>query len=65
MRAQYRQMGAMIDWSREVVTCTPEFYQWNQWIFLQMLKRGLAYRANGSWIGSGLVRGCEELSRSN
>ncbi|MGI8476808.1 MAG: leucine--tRNA ligase [Thermomicrobiales bacterium] len=48
MRTQYRQMGAMIDWSREVVTCTPDFYRWNQWFFLQMLKRGLAYRANGS-----------------
>ena len=47
MRAQYRQMGAMIDWSREIITCTPEYYHWNQWIFLQMLERGLAYRANG------------------
>ncbi len=40
-------MGAMIDWSREVTTCTPDYYHWNQWIFLQMLKRGLAYRAAG------------------
>ncbi|MCC6792830.1 MAG: leucine--tRNA ligase [Thermomicrobiales bacterium] len=48
MREQYRQMGAMIDWTREVITCTPEYYKWNQWIFLKMLERGLAYRANGS-----------------
>src|SRR4051794_17171641 len=48
MRAQYRQMGAMIDWSRQVVTCEPDYYRWNQWIFLQMLKRGLAYRAPGA-----------------
>jgi len=48
MRTQYRQMGAMIDWSREVVTCTPEYYRWNQWIFLKMLDQGLAYRANGA-----------------
>lgn len=48
MRAQYRQMGAMIDWSRQVVTCTPDYYRWNQWIFLQMLERGLAYRAPGA-----------------
>src|SRR4051794_31714131 len=48
MRAQYRQMGAMIDWSRQVVTCEPDYYRWNQWIFLQMLKRGLAYRAKGA-----------------
>jgi len=47
MRRQYRQMGAMIDWSREVVTCQPEFYRWNQWIFLRMLERGLAYRKAG------------------
>ncbi|MCC7023416.1 MAG: leucine--tRNA ligase [Thermomicrobiales bacterium] len=48
MRRQYAQMGAMIDWSREVITCTPEYYHWNQWLFLQMLKRGLAYRAKGA-----------------
>ena len=48
MRAPVRQMGAMIDWSREVITCTPEYYRWNQWIFLQMLEQGLAYRAKGA-----------------
>lgn len=48
MRAQYRQMGAMIDWSREVITCTPEYYHWNQWLFLKMLERGLAYRQAGA-----------------
>ncbi len=48
MKHQYDLMGAMIDWSREVVSCEPEFYRWNQWIFLKMLERGLAYRAGGS-----------------
>ncbi len=48
MRAQYRQMGAMIDWTREVITCTPEYYRWNQWLFLQMLEKGLAYRQAGA-----------------
>ncbi len=48
MRKQYDLMGAMIDWSREVVTCTPEYYRWNQWIFLRMLERGLIYRRGGS-----------------
>jgi leucyl-tRNA synthetase len=48
MRRQYDQMGAMIDWSREIASCTPDFYRWNQWFFLQMLERGLAYRAKGA-----------------
>jgi leucyl-tRNA synthetase len=48
MRQQYRQMGAMIDWSRELATCLPDYYRWNQWLFLQMLKQGLAYRAKGA-----------------
>jgi leucyl-tRNA synthetase len=48
MRQQYSQMGAMIDWSREIASCDPEFYRWNQWLFLQMLERGLAYRAKGA-----------------
>ena len=44
MRDQFRTMGAMFDWSREVDTCFPEYYRWNQWFFLQFLKQGLAYR---------------------
>ena len=48
MRAQYRQMGAGIDWSRELASCDPDFYRWNQWFFLKMLERGLAYRAMGA-----------------
>ena len=55
MRKQYAQMGAMIDWSREVVTSDPEYYRWNQWLFLRMLERGLAYRAKGAvwWCPEG------------
>jgi len=48
MRRQFRSMGAMFDWSREVVTCLPEYYRWNQWFFLQFYKRGLAYRAKSA-----------------
>jgi leucyl-tRNA synthetase len=44
MRGQLRSMGAMFDWSREVVTCDPGYYKWNQWFFLRFLEKGLAYR---------------------
>lgn len=44
MKQQFAQMGAMFDWSKEVVTCDPEYYKWNQWLFIQMFKKGLAYR---------------------
>ena len=45
MREQFRNMGMAIDWRREVVTCYPEYYRWNQWMFLRFLEKGLAYRA--------------------
>ena len=57
MRGQFRRMGAMIDWRREVVTCYPEFYRWNQWMFLKLLEHGLAYR------GSAPVNWCACASR--
>lgn len=45
MSKQLRSMGAGFDWSREVSTIDPEYYKWTQWIFLQLYKAGLAYRA--------------------
>ena len=44
MKAQMKRLGFAYDWSREVTTCFPEYYRWNQWFFLQMYERGLAYR---------------------
>jgi leucyl-tRNA synthetase len=44
MKVQMQAMGLAIDWSREVATCTPEYYKWNQWLFLKMLEKGIAYR---------------------
>ncbi len=44
MKAQMQRLGFGFDWSREVTTCEPEYYRWNQWFFLKMFERGLAYR---------------------
>ena len=48
MREQFVKMGAAIDWRREVITCYPEYYRWNQWMFLKFLEKGLAYRATAA-----------------
>jgi leucyl-tRNA synthetase len=45
MRRQLKSMGAIYDWSREVITCLPEYYKWTQWFFLKLYEAGLAYRA--------------------
>lgn len=44
MKRQMQAMGLAIDWSREVATCSPDYYRWNQWLFLKMLDKGIAYR---------------------
>lgn len=44
MKNQMKPLGLAFDWSREITTCTPEYYRWNQWIFLKMLEKGVCYR---------------------
>jgi leucyl-tRNA synthetase len=44
MKSQMKPLGLAFDWSREVTTCKPEYYRWNQWMFLKMLEKGIAYR---------------------
>ena len=44
MKAQMQPLGMAIDWAREVATCDPDYYRWNQWFFLKMLEKGIAYR---------------------
>ena len=44
MKSQMEPLGLAFDWSREVATCRPEYYRWNQWMFLKMLEKGIAYR---------------------
>ena len=54
MKSQLRRMGLSYDWAREIATCDPQYYRWNQWIFLQFYKKGLAYKKNSfvNWCPS-------------
>ena len=48
MRRQLKSLGFAIDWERELATCDPEYYRWNQWFFLKLLERGIAYLKTGT-----------------
>ncbi len=54
MKKQLKELGLMIDWDREVTTCLPEYYKWTQYFFIQMLKKGLAYKKEAAvnWCSS-------------
>lgn len=54
MREQLKELGISYDWDREVATCSPEYYKWNQWFFLKMYEKGLAYKkeAGVNWCPS-------------
>ena len=48
MKRQLYSWGVCFDWDREVTACLPDYYKWSQWVFLQLFKKGLAYRKNGA-----------------
>ncbi|HKQ29910.1 MAG TPA: class I tRNA ligase family protein, partial [Burkholderiales bacterium] len=48
MKKQLKSLGFAIDWSRELATCKPDYYKWNQWFFLRMLEKGIAYKTTGT-----------------
>jgi leucyl-tRNA synthetase len=54
MTVQFKKLGVSYDWDREVTTYTPEYYRWNQWFFVKMFEKGLAYKKNAS------VNWCED-----
>src|SRR5438270_13365883 len=47
MKSQLNSLGFALDWSRELATCDPAYYKWNQWLFLRMFKKGIAYKKTG------------------
>ena len=61
MKQQLQSLGFAIDWERELATCKPDYYRWNQWLFLRMLEKGIAYKHTGVVeLGPGRPDGARE-----
>lgn len=55
MKRQLKRLGISYDWDREITTCDPEYYKWNQWFFLKMYEKGIVYRKNSLSTGVHIV----------
>src|SRR3982751_4830710 len=53
MKSQLKSLGFALDWKRELATCKPDYYKWNQWLFTRLFRKGLAYRKTGVELGPG------------
>ena len=65
MRGQLRRLGYAYDWTREVTTCRPEYYRWEQWLFTKMFEKGLVYRKNSVVNWDPVDQTCWRTSRSS
>jgi leucyl-tRNA synthetase len=63
MKKQMHAVGLAIDWSRELATCKPDYYRWNQWFFLKMLEKGIAYKKTGVVNWDPVDQTCSPTSR--
>ena len=65
MKGQLQRLGISYAWGREIATCLPDYYKFNQWIFLKMFERGLAYRRRSTVNWCPRTRPCSPTSRSS